>query len=155
MKFYLHFLIQHILVILNLLSTRPGLKQWGAHNICKDFESLNIQATGYYIKLSYSKHMRLTTGGKTKAQSNAEKSWLLDVEIEVVIAYIGEIGNQGFSLSHKWLKEHVDAICQACLGELFPTDGVGKNWMDHFIEKHSEAIKMSWSQPLKQSVGGL
>jgi hypothetical protein len=70
-----------------------GLRQWGAHTICKDFESLNRQATGKDIKLSYSTLMCLAAGGKTKAQSKAEKSWLSDAEVEVVIAYIGEIGN--------------------------------------------------------------
>ena len=130
-----------------------GLKQRGARTICKDFESLNRQATGTDIKLSYSTLMRLAAGGKTKAQSNAEKSWLSDAEVEVVIAYIGEIGNRGFPQSHKRLKEHVNAICRARLGELFPIGGVGINWTDCFVEKHSEAIKMSWSQPLETKRG--
>ena len=33
--------------------------------------------------------------------SNAEKSWLSNAEVEVVIAFIGEIGNRGFLLSHR------------------------------------------------------
>src|ERR1700728_4676871 len=61
--------------------------------------------------------------------------------------------HQGFPLSHRWLKEHVDCICQACLGDLFPDGGVGKNWTNCFVEKHSEAIKMSWSQPLEMKRG--
>ncbi|KIM74512.1 hypothetical protein PILCRDRAFT_14403 [Piloderma croceum F 1598] len=75
------------------LKKPAGLKQWGARTICKDFESLNRQAMGKDIKLIYSTLMHLATGGKTKAQSNAEKSWLSDAEVEIVIAYIGEIGN--------------------------------------------------------------
>ena len=49
--------------------------------------------------------------------------------------------------------EHVDSICQAHLRDLFPVGGVGKNWTDHFVEKHSEAIKMSWSWPLETKHG--
>jgi hypothetical protein len=89
--------------------------------------------------------MCLAAGGKTRAQSNAEGCWLLDAEADVVITFIGEIANQSFPLSHRQLKEHVDSICRACLGDLFPVGGVGKNWTDHFMEKHSEAIKMLWS----------
>jgi hypothetical protein len=136
------------------LKKPAGLKQRGARTVCKDFESLNRQATGKDIKLSYSTLMCLAAGGKTKkAQSNAEKSWLSDAEVEVVIAYIGEIGNRGFPLSHKRLKEHVDCICRARLGELFPIDGVGKNWTDRFVEKHFKAIKMTWSRPLETKRG--
>jgi hypothetical protein len=103
--------------------------------------------------LSFSTLTRLAAGGKTKAESNAEKCWLPDVEVEIVIAFIGEIGNRGFPLSHGRLKEHVDSICKARLGDLFPVSGVGKNWTDRFVEKHSEAIKMSWSQPLETKRG--
>jgi hypothetical protein len=135
------------------LKKSPGPKIRGAHTICKDFEALNKQATGRYIKLSYSTLTRLVMGGKTKAKSNAERCWLTNVEIGVVIAYIGEIGNRGFPLSHKRLKEHVDTICRARLGALFPAEGVGKNWTNHFVEKHSDAIKMSWSRPLETKRG--
>jgi hypothetical protein len=130
-----------------------GLKKWGARTICKDFESLNKHATGKDIKLSYSTLMRLAGGGKTRAQSNAEGCWLSDAEVDVVITFIGEIGNRGFPLSHRRLKEHVDSICRARLGDLFPVGGVGKNWTDRFVEKHSEAIKMSWSRPLGTKCG--
>ena len=87
------------------------LKKQGAHTICKDFEGLNKQAMGKNIKLSYSTLMRLTTGGKTRAQSNAKGCWLSDAEVDVVITFIGEIGNWGFPLSHRWLKGYVDSIC--------------------------------------------
>ena len=122
-----------------------GLKKWGARTICKDFECLNKQATGKDIKLSCSTLMRLTVGGKTRAQSNAEGCWLSDAEVDVVITFIGKITNWRFPLSHRQLKEHVDSICRAHLGDLFSVGGVGKNWTDRFVEKHSEAIKMSWS----------
>ena len=74
-------------------------------------------------------------------------------EVDIVITFIGEIGDWGFPLSHRRLKEHVDSICQAHLEDPFPVGRVGKNWTDHFVEKHSEAIKMLWSQPLERKHG--
>ncbi|KAG2047938.1 hypothetical protein BDR06DRAFT_830602, partial [Suillus hirtellus] len=47
----------------------------------------------------------------------------------------------GFPLSHKCLKEHVDEICQARLGDAFPQSGVGKNWTQRFVEKHSDHLR--------------
>ena len=88
-----------------------GLKKQGACIICKDFECLNKQVTGKDIKLSYSTLMHLAAGGKTRAQSNAEGCWLSDAEVDVVITFIGKIANQGFPLSHRRLKKHVDSIC--------------------------------------------
>ncbi|KAK0481013.1 hypothetical protein EDD18DRAFT_1024600, partial [Armillaria luteobubalina] len=65
------------------------------------------------------------------------KSHLTIEEAQVVIAYIIELGHQGFPLSHCCLKEHVDEIICACLPG-FP--GVGKNWTNWFIEKWSDRI---------------
>lgn len=42
-------------------------------------------------------------------------------------------------MSHRHLKEHVDAILRARLGSDFPAEGVGKNWTS--LEKHSEQLK--------------
>jgi hypothetical protein len=78
---------------------------------------------------------------------------LTDDETEVTIEYIGEVGNQGFLSSHCRLKEHVDQILQARLGERFPAGGVGKQWTNHFVKKYSSKIKMSWSTPLKSKCG--
>ncbi|KAG2053206.1 hypothetical protein BDR06DRAFT_886513, partial [Suillus hirtellus] len=46
----------------------------------------------------------------------------------------------GFPLSHKQLKEHVNKILHARLGGKFPETGVGKNWTDRFMEKHSNRL---------------
>ncbi|KII85726.1 hypothetical protein PLICRDRAFT_145598, partial [Plicaturopsis crispa FD-325 SS-3] len=63
------------------------------------------------------------------------------------------MGNRGFPLSHRRLKEHVDEICRARLGSKFPATGVGKNWTHRFAEKHSERIRVSWSRPLDSKRG--
>jgi hypothetical protein len=111
--------------------TKPaGVYHRSAHTIYSDFEALYKQKTEKPIYLSYSTMQSLTNGSKTKAQSNADYGWLTPKEVEIVIEYIVEVGERGFPLSHKRLKEHVDKICYAKLGLKFPDAGVGKNWTD-------------------------
>ncbi|KAF9027323.1 hypothetical protein BDZ89DRAFT_934562, partial [Hymenopellis radicata] len=71
----------------------------------------------------------------------------------VVLAYIIEVGNQGFPLSHRRLKEHVDEILRGRLGHDFPENGVGKKWTQRFIRKHSDRIRMAWASPLDEKRG--
>ncbi|TFK41573.1 hypothetical protein BDQ12DRAFT_599493, partial [Crucibulum laeve] len=61
--------------------------------------------------------------------------------------------DRGFPLSHCRLKEHVDEICHAQLGSLFPETGVGQNWTHRFAVKHSNQIKISRSRPLEEKRG--
>lgn len=63
------------------------------------------------------------------------------------------MGNCGFLLSHRRLKEHVDEICRARLGSSFPEKGVGINWTHRFIKKHSDRIKVSRARPLESKRG--
>ena len=105
------------------LAKPRGERRKGARKICKDLEALHLRETGVLVKLSFSTLMRLATGGRTKALSNADCSWLSLEETLVVIEYTIEMGNRGFPLSHRRLKEHVDEICQARLGSSFPADG--------------------------------
>ena len=101
------------------------------------------------IKLSSCTLIRGADGGRSQAEANAARSWLTDNETEVIIEYIGEVGNQGFLLSHHRLKEHVDKILWARLGKTFLAGGVGKQWTNHFAEKNLSKVKMLWSTPLE------
>lgn len=92
-------------------------------------------------------------GGKSKAESNAENEWLLKEEERKVIKYAGEMAYHGFPLRHRRLKEHIDAIPHARLCDAFPKKGVGVNWMDHFMEKHSNELGTYWSSPLDSAHG--
>ena len=125
----------------------------GARTVAKDFVNLYKLETGMDIKLSYCTLIRGADGGRSRAEANAARSWLTDDETEVIIEYIGEVGNRGFPLSHRRLKEHVDQILRARLGEIFPASGVGKQWTNRFVEKYSSKIKMSWSTPLESKRG--
>ncbi|RDX48266.1 hypothetical protein OH76DRAFT_1331312, partial [Lentinus brumalis] len=54
----------------------------------------------------------------------------------------------GFPHNHRHLKEHVDKICKAHLGDQFPADSVGGDWTHQFVEWHSERLKPYWSHSL-------
>ena len=128
-----------------------GIKHHGLWTIAKDFKQMNFEATGNYIKLSHATLACLAAGRRSLAEMNAAKSWLSKEETKQVLAYIEEIGNQGFPLSHRRLQEHVDEICHARLSNDFP--GVGKSWTHRFIEKHFKHLKTSWSAPLDSKCG--
>jgi hypothetical protein len=125
----------------------------GARTICKDFETLNRQETGEAIKLSYATLIRLSQGAQLRSEANAARSWLTDEETAVVIAYVKELAACGFPLSHRRLKEHVDDILRARLGNKFLATGVGKNWTARFVEKHSDQLQTSWARPLESKRG--
>ena len=77
------------------------------------------------------------------------KSWLMPQEFNLVIEYAQEVVAQGFSWSHKQLKEHVDAICWARLGSQFSEEGMGKRWTDHFVVKYSDRLSTYNACPLE------
>ncbi len=56
--------------------------------------------TGKEIKLNHATVINHVKGKNTCAQNNAQKAWLTPEEVEVTIAYIIELGNYGFPLSH-------------------------------------------------------
>jgi hypothetical protein len=55
----------------------------------------------------------------TRERANADRSWLSDSEVTIVIDFINEMAQRGFPLSHERLKEHVDDICSARLALIF------------------------------------
>lgn len=121
----------------------------GLRTICKDFEKLYYDEKGVKINLSYSTLSRLADGRKNREQANAHRRWLTDIEEDIVVNFIIEMALQGWPVSHRRLKEHVDLIAGARLGDKFPSLGVGKNWTARFILRHSDRIKMSDSRPLE------
>ncbi|THU92505.1 hypothetical protein K435DRAFT_598103, partial [Dendrothele bispora CBS 962.96] len=90
--------------------------------------------------LSSSTLERLVKGGIPKSFSNASRGWLLESEVEIVINYALELASRGFPLTHRRLKECVDNICRARLGDAFPTSGLGKQWTNRFVEKYSDRL---------------
>ncbi|PCH38863.1 hypothetical protein WOLCODRAFT_36897, partial [Wolfiporia cocos MD-104 SS10] len=68
-----------------------------------------------------------------------------------VLTFVIQTACQGFPLTHRHLKEAVDEICHARLGNTFPEDSVGKCWTARFVEKHSDRLKTYWSHSLNHS----
>ncbi|KAF9501087.1 hypothetical protein BDN71DRAFT_1380512 [Pleurotus eryngii] len=71
----------------------------------------------------------------------------------MVIKFTVEMANRGFPLTHRRLKKHVDEICRAKLGDKFPEGGVGKNWTDRFLERHSDSLSVYWGHHLEDKRG--
>ena len=132
---------------------KPIKSRCGYRKICIEFEAIHFAETGKHIKLCHMTLKRLSDGGMTRERANAERTWLLDSEVDIVIDFIVEMAHRGFPLSHKRLKEHVDSICSARLGANFPAKGVGINWTYRFSQKYAERIKISQSRPLEDKRG--
>ncbi|KAK6995700.1 hypothetical protein R3P38DRAFT_2567036 [Favolaschia claudopus] len=119
----------------------PGEKRMSLRAACRKVEGAYQVDTGKLISLGHNTLRRLAQGGKSKSQSNEDKGWLLPEEVETVIAFLIELANRGFPLNHKRLKEIVDEILRARLGEktlilvieVFPKDyGVHKELLKAF-----------------------
>jgi len=118
--------------------------QWhGLHRVCLDFEKLNYEVTGTYIKLSQATLHRLANGGRTPSEAHADQAWLTDAKTNVVINFIIEMADCGFPLSHHRMKEHVGILCHSHLGDAFAEKGVGINWTYRFVY----ASKVMHGQP--------
>jgi hypothetical protein len=130
-----------------------GLPSIGAQAICNNLMLQYTRTTRKVIKLNHSTIIRHAKGLPTKVQSTESKAWLAPQETTIVIDLIIELGNRGFPLSHRRLKEVVDGILIARLGTTYPIGGVGKQWTSRFIEKHSDRIQMSWASNLDTKRG--
>ncbi|KAJ7352996.1 hypothetical protein DFH08DRAFT_662183, partial [Mycena albidolilacea] len=121
--------------------------------ICEEVEAQFQDAMGRHIELAHATLGRLVKGGRTKAESNAAKGWLLEQEEKIVIRYALELASRGFPLDHCRLKECVDCICRGRLGDDFPADGVGVNWTQCFVEKHSDHLQTCWGKSMDNKCG--
>jgi hypothetical protein len=146
-------LMSRAVIAYNLELKKPYHQQCGLRRVCLDYEKLNYEATGTYIKLSHATLCRLADGGRTSSEAQADRAWLTDAETDVVINFIIEMADHGFPLSHHWLKEHVDMLCHSRLGDAFPEKGVGINWTYKFAMKHHDRLKLSDSRPLEDKRG--
>jgi len=132
---------------------KPQKERLGLRKICDTISQEHYRDTGDIIKLSHMTLSRLAAGGTTQARANAERGWLLDSEVDVVIEVITDLAERGFPITHKRLKEVVDTICFARLGDKFPAEGVGINWTYRFAVKNKDRIKISRSRPLEDKRG--
>lgn len=114
----------------------------GLRKVCTAVEKECLRERNIRIKLNHNTLRNLVNGGQLIMDFNAEKSWLTKAEADEVINYAVEVAEMGYGLDHRRLKEHIDEICRARYGPKFPETGVGRNWTNRFIEKHSDRLHM-------------
>jgi hypothetical protein len=120
---------------------------------CKTIEDKHWRQTGKDVAIAPSTVLQVAKGGQLKNVVNAEKGWLLETKATTVINFAVEMAVQGFPLTHQRLKEHIDCICWVCIGWRFPAKGVGIQWTNRFVIKHSEKLKMYWTHNLDGKQG--
>ena len=127
-------------------------KPRGARTICREVQADCFRETKKTIQISKTTVLAHANGWESIREFNANtKRWLTPVEEEAVVQFTIDTAQRGFPLSHRRLKEHVDAICHAKLGDEFPATGVGKEWTSRFVERHSDRLHPYWSRPLDNS----
>lgn len=129
---------------------KPEDSRKGSRTICKEVCEDHLKETGKKVRLDHNTLLRRVNGGKSRAASNAEKSWLTPEETETVIKFAEELSERGIPLTHKTLEEHVNFVLTLRLGKK-GFCGVGKNWVDRFLEKHSDRLKTFFASPLERA----
>lgn len=142
-----------IKMYLNEQQAQGSEKKMGYRKVCEKVEEDHRKETGRTVKLNHNTLANRVKGGKSLSQFNAEKAWLTETETKVVIDYTLECADRGFPLSHRRLKEHVDSILHARLGEEFPETGVGQNWTQRFVTAHHDDLKSAWARQLDSARG--
>ena len=79
---------------------KPEGKRKGARTMAHDFMAQYKLSTGLDIKLDHNLLIQRAKGGQTHAQANAAQSLLTDKKRVIVILFICECGDYGFSLSY-------------------------------------------------------
>lgn len=128
---------------------KPKAERRGARTICKEVSDEHQRKTGRDVRLDHNTMLRRLNGGKSHAESHAEKSWLSSDEEETVISFTEELSERGIPLTLQSLEDHVNFILRSRLGSIFT--GVGKNWTARFLEKHSDRLKTFFASPLERS----
>ena len=126
-------------------------KPRGVRAICNQVTAEYLKETGVHIKLCYKTVFNLAKGSQSIDSFNNAKCLLTEAEVDTVIDYAVELSARGFPLSHRRLEEHVNEILGSRLGPSFR--GVGKNWSDRFVERHSDRLDTYYSRPLNSSRG--
>lgn len=128
---------------------KPEDSRRGSRTVCKDVTENHFRTTGKKVRLDHNTLLRRVNGCKSCADTNAAKSLLTPEETETVIKFAEELCERGIPLTHRTLEEHVNFILTSRLGTGFC--GVGKNWTDRFLEKHSDRLKTFYASPLDRT----
>ncbi|TFK16765.1 hypothetical protein FA15DRAFT_552211, partial [Coprinopsis marcescibilis] len=108
--------------------------------VARDFERMHFESTGTKVKIPHSTVAARAAGRKSRKEAALAQEWLRPEETEIVIKHVIQSANQGFPLTHRRLKEHIDRILGARLGDTFPEGGVGKKYTQRFVERNSDQL---------------
>ncbi|KAJ3552388.1 hypothetical protein NM688_g4174 [Phlebia brevispora] len=85
----------------------------GARTICQLFMDKHKAETGEVLPLDHTTLMHLAAGCKSISEFNAQKRLLNEEEENTIVKYLVALGDRGFPLNHRRLKELVDAILKS------------------------------------------
>ena len=91
---------------------------------------------------------RYIKGSVSMDNFNASKRILVLEEEHIVVDFILESSNQGLPPTHREVERVVNEILAARAASSEEPCIVGVNWIDRFINCHSEELKTHWSHPL-------
>jgi hypothetical protein len=131
-----------------------GAKPKSLRTVCDEVQAECKRETGVDITLNHGTLRNHVNGGTPIAQFNSEKAWLSDTEAKHVISFAVDTARRGFPLSHKQIEEHMEEILRVRLGDSFRPEGLGHNWTNRFVSKHSDQLGTYWSQPLEHVRSG-
>lgn len=162
--------IQRAVELYKTLAHSDPEKPAGYRTVCKMVEDAIQRETGVRIGLCYNtvrarlngmfghpphltEHLMSTSGVCSLTQFNQEKAWLQLEEERIVVDFILELASRGWPLNKERTREHINGICRARLGDTFPEDGVGKCWVDRFLDRHRDLIQKYRPRPLESLRG--
>lgn len=132
---------------------KPEDQRRGARTICQLFMDKHKAETGEVLSLDRTTLMRLAAGCKSISEFNAQKQLLNEEEEDTIVKYLVALGDRGFPLNHRRLKELVDAILKSPDRKGPDYEGVGVQWTERFVQRHSDALAMYWSSGLDSKRG--
>ncbi|KAI6000283.1 hypothetical protein F5J12DRAFT_894733 [Pisolithus orientalis] len=88
---------------------KPKEEQRDLHTICRQAED-KLKKKGRDVTIVHTTLMRQLKGGRSCQQANKENFGWLTTEEDCVVTYCLNLAAQGFPLTHKTLKFHVDSL---------------------------------------------
>ncbi len=127
----------------------------GAHKglrwVCREVQQQYFNETGKSILPVYVTLKRRLEGMPSARESNQARGWLKQPETEAITAFAIACGNRGFPLSHDRLREHINQVLGARLGQSF--QGVGVNFVARWIQQQHQHLGMYFSQTIEHKRG--
>jgi hypothetical protein len=91
-------------------------------------------------------------GRLSKEESALLRTVLTQEEEGALVEYLVKTAPHGFPDTHAHAKWHATPILQSCTG--YSNATLGKCWLDHFLDCHSNQLHHYWSTPLTMVCGG-